>query len=262
MSTPLADYDAERRAFEALLNPDCGRRILMFRGTSGSGKTSLINHCIHRATGTIPLIPIQLRGSVVSIAEIFYRSGGRLGWERLDNFTNQVADLEGAPEIKIDRNWLAGINNRISIALHAQDQVGREHRRVALTEAWFEDMKDFQQPVLFVLDTFEQGTTEVQDWISGPFLARAAQIAQMRILVAGQIVPDENNIEWGNCCVTHELFGVPEAQHWLPVVEAMNRYVPVNDPLSWLAGVCHTLKGRPKDIMQIIEGLPSREPSR
>lgn len=261
MSTPLADYDAERQAFESLLNPQCGRRILMFRGTSGSGKTTLLSYCRERATGTIPHIPIQLRGNAVSIAEIFYRSGGYLGWDSLSNFTGQVADLQDAPKVQIDRNWLAGINNRISIALHAEDQMGREHRRVALTEAWFEDMKASSKPILFMLDTFEQGTTEVRDWISGPFLARAAQIDQVRILVAGQDVPDENNIEWGSCCITRELYGVRDAIHWLPVIEAMNRHIPIEESFGWLAGVCHALDGRPKDIMQVIENLPRRSPS-
>jgi hypothetical protein len=167
-----------------------------------------------------------------------------------------VADLQGIPKIQINRNWLGGINNHISVALQNESQDVREHRRVALTEAWFDDLRNFDQPVLFALDTYEQATIEVQEWISGPFLSRASQSQQVRVLVAGQKVPDEKNIEWGHCCETRHLYGVPEAEHWLPVVQAMGRYFPDSNPLSWLAGACHISKGNPSMIMQMIQTLP------
>jgi hypothetical protein len=255
----LANYERELAAFDALLKPDCDQRILFFCGKSGSGKTALLNTCLRKIRPAMSHIPIQFRGSVVSVAEIFYRAGRYLGWERLPHFTSRVADLEGLPNIQVDRNWLSGINNRISIALRVENPIDQEHRRVALTEAWFDDVKTFTDPLLMAFDTYEQATDEVALWIDGPFLARVAQAAPLRILLAGQKVPDAHNIEWGHCCAAHQLYGVPEAKYWLPVVEAMQRHIPFDDPLTWLAGVCHALKGHPKDIMAVIEGLPRRE---
>jgi hypothetical protein len=259
MSTPIADYQNERNAFEALFYTGCQKRILMFCGESGSGKTSLLRYCLDRVPKSVAHVPIELRGSAVSVAEIFHRSGGVLQWNRLPNFTGLVADLQGMPKVQINRNWLGGINNHISVALQSESQDVREHRRVALTDAWFDDLKNFDQPILFAMDTYEKATTEVKDWISGPFLARASQFDVVRVMVAGQIVPDERNIEWGRCCETRHLYGVPEAEHWLPVVQEMGRFIDpqkVGDPKAWLAGVCHALKGSPGEIMKIIEGLP------
>ncbi|MBE9472160.1 MAG: ATP-binding protein [Chloroflexi bacterium] len=258
MTTLLADYDRERQAFEALLTPDCRKRILLFCGASGCGKTTLLSACLEQVPAAIPCIPIQLRGSAVSVAEVFYRSGHRLSWERLSRFTAQVATLQGVPQVQIDHNWLLGINNRISVALHAEEPTDREHRRAALTEAWFQDLQAFDHPVLMALDTYEQATAAVTAWIDGPFLSRVAQVSQLRVLLAGQEVPEAHNIEWGHCCTAHHLCGVPEAEHWWPIVEAMNRRVNVPDPRSWLAGVCHALGGRPKEIMQVIQDLPRR----
>lgn len=259
MSAPFADYHKERQAFDALFHPDCQKRILMFCGESGSGKTSLLSYCLGRVPKSVAHVPIELRGSAVSVAEIFHRSGGSLKWDRLPSFTELVAELQGTPKVQINRNWLGGINNHISVALQSESQDIREHRRVVLTEAWFDDLRNFDQPILFALDTYEKATTEVQEWISGPFLARASQSDLVRVLVAGQIVPDEMNIEWGHCCETRRLYGVPDAEHWLPVVREMGRFIDpekVGDPKAWLAGVCFALKGRPGEIMKIIEGLP------
>ena len=198
----------------------------------------------------------------MSVAEIFARSGHRLDWERLPHLTQQVADLQpeqGPRRVRIDRNWLVGINQHINVVLNVQSPGDRHSRRVALTEAWFQDLRGFEDPLLMAFDTYEDATTEVQDWISGPFLARVEGVPQLRVLVAGQQVPDWHNIEWGHCCADHELLGVPEAEHWWPVVEAMKRTIDVPDPQSWLAGVCHALAGDPRAIMQVIEALPLRE---
>jgi hypothetical protein len=83
--------------------------------------------------------------------------------------------------------------------------------------------------------------------------------ATVRVVVAGQQVPDEHNIEWGQCCSKHELFGVLEAKHWMPVVKEMKRRLPVEPGEVWLAGICHARNGRPDEIMKIIKALPKEQ---
>jgi energy-coupling factor transporter ATP-binding protein EcfA2 len=259
MTNTLADYENERSAFAALAQRDCDCRILLLRGESGSGKTSLLTHCQAGIPATARHVPIQLRGSTVDVAEIFYRAGRAVSWERLKQFTGQVAQLQQAASVKIDRNWLLGINNHISVALQADNPLDRAYRRAALTEAWFADVAALPEPLLMVFDTYEQGTAETREWLDGPFLARVATVDQMRVVIAGQSVPDRHNIEWGNCCREHRLYGVPEARHWLPVIEALGHYIPNESPLNWLAGVCHALQGKPADIIKVIERLPLRK---
>lgn len=259
MTTPLADYVQERQAFESLLRPECQEHILLFKGQSGCGKTTLLTYCQEQVPQDMSHVSIQLRGSAVGMAEIFYRSGRVLTWERLPSFTAQVADMQKIPKVQIDHNWLAGIRNQINVVLNVENLTDREQRRTTLTEAWFSDLDSFVQPVLLLFDTYEQATTEVQDWISGPLLSRTACCEQVRVLIAGKEVPDRNNIEWGHCCVHRQLYGVPEARHWLPVVQAMRRQLPLDQPLTWLAGVCYALKGDPSEIMKAIERLPVLE---
>jgi hypothetical protein len=138
-----------------------------------------------------------------------------------------------------------------------ENTTDRESRRVALTDAWFNDLAELSQLIVFLFDTYDHAPTEVQEWLSGPFLARVIHVPTVRVVVAGQVVPDRNNIEWGHCCVMHDLDGVREPHHWLPIVQRMNRRIPPSrEPLSWLAGVCDAYKGDPQNIIKVIEGLP------
>jgi hypothetical protein len=251
----LADYHEQCGAFTALLQPTCQANILLFSGASGSGKTTLVNACLDKVPAHVTSIPIQMRGSATTVPEIFRRVGEKRAWRKMNNF---IAALQTIPQVLVDTNRLIGIGNQINVALDAPP-ADRDQRRATLTHAWFDDLRALDDLLLIALDTYEDATPEVQQWIAGPFLACAVEIPSLRILIAGQKVPNPHNIEWGSCCTHHELYGVPEAEHWLPVIEAMGRYIPVDPPETWLAGVCHALKGAPKDIMQVIEGLPSKE---
>ncbi len=259
MTVPLADYRTHVRSFADLCKPTCDANILFFSGGEGSGKTTLVKACLEQIPPGVTCVSINLRSSANTIPVIFRFVGYRLGWDGMPCFANQVAGMQRPPEIKVDQNWLIGIANHIDVALCDQDPADREDRRAILTDAWCNDLRCYPRPLLIAFDTYDAATPEVRDWIAGPFLARAAGLANLRVLIAGVQVPDSHNIDWGNWCVHNRLYGVPEAKEWFPIVEAMGRYIPFDPPLTWLAGVCHALKGVPKDIMQVIEGLPAKE---
>lgn len=259
---PIANFHSEYEAFQAFVHPESSERILIFRGESGSGKTTLVKRCLGALPKSSHCVPIQLRASAVTIAEVFSRSATILGQGRFSRFGKELEALQGSSEIRVAKNQLIGFNNRITVAMQSEDTIEREYRRSTLTDAWFDDIKASSSQVLIALDTYEHATMELREWIEGPFLSRVAQVGQIRALVAGQAVPDHNNIEWGGFSSSYSLLGVFRAEEWMPVVTQLSRRIPAADPLSWLKGVCDALGGRPKDIMQVIEGLPILEASR
>jgi AAA ATPase domain len=261
VTTPIADYEGPRRAFDALLQPTCDRRILLLCGPSGTGKTRLLEHCLARKPPGVPLVPIDLRGSTTGVAEIFSRFCFALTWSLLTQFTARVAALEGgaATRIVVDRNWQLGFNNRISVVLHTGDEASRGQRSTELTDALFEDLARMTGPLLILFDTFEHAPSDVKDWLRGPFLARAAQTTTIRVVIAGQQIPDSKNIEWGHCCDLHNLRGVRDARHWLPVVRQMQRRIPTPPEETYMAAICDVLQGNPLAIMNWIEALEREE---
>ncbi len=248
----FANYHKERDAFLSLTEPDCKKRILLLSGGSGAGKTSLLRSCRGDVCDPVCYLPIQLRGSAVGISEFFWRTGDCLGWDSLPRFTNQLSDLGGI-SVNIAKNKIKGSDNQIRVVLQEGNPETRKEHRTFMTGALFEDLQNLDQLLLIAMDTYEQATDEIKDWISGPFLSRTAKNANVRVAISGQEVPDANTIEWDYCCKEFELFGVKEVKHWMPVVNAMGRILPDE---QWLAGVCFALDGNPALIRQTIERLP------
>lgn len=258
MKHPLANYQEERLLFKTLLDSNCPKSILMFRGGSGIGKTTLLNSCLQNVPNHIKPIPFELKQATVTVAEVFDRVGEYVGWEHFSYFKNQLASFLDVPTIHIAENRQEGSNNQINVALGSEHAEIREHRRAELTKAWFADLRNLPHITLLSLDTYEKATTEVKTWVESRFLPRVPRVPKLRVLVAGQEVPDAQNIEWSSYCEACDLFGISDAQQWLSVVNALDRRIDAPDPLSWLAGICYALKGRPKDIVQIIENLPHK----
>lgn len=254
----LANYTQERRLLEAFLAGELTERIILLCGVSGSGKTSLLRACLSAALRTDLLIPFQVRESAVGVAEVLYRVTEPIGQSYFARFAAQVALFQAAPSVQVGGNIAFG-SNQVSVALQAENPADRRQRQAALTTAWFEDLHAWGRPLTLVLDTFEQATLEMQEWLAGPFLARASRLPQMRVLIAGQRTPDAHNIEWGWCCQARELHGVPAAQDWLPVVAALHKAVPAPHAESWLIALCQVYGGLPDPIFKIIDALPHAE---
>ena len=250
MGRLIANYEHARTLFDQLLTADTRQRILLLEGVSGTGKTTLVNVCLESAAA-VQCVPFSFRKTTITINEVFFRAGDKLGWEHFPHFLAKVDEM-ATTRVEIQGNRQIGINHKSEVILAGEKIEDQDFQLAELTKAWFSDLINLPDNVLFVFDHYEDAPTALQRWIGGPFLVRVPDAPQLRVLVAGQSVPDADNIEWGGCCQGCKLTGVPEARHWLPVAQALNRDVGEHDLLSVLHGACSALQGRPDAIMNFI----------
>ncbi|MCP4421918.1 MAG: ATP-binding protein [Chloroflexi bacterium] len=251
MNLPLANYQDEQAQFQKLLEPTSTQRILMFHGESGSGKSRLLEWCVEQVPTHMRYLSVQLRGSDTNAAHILYRLGRSIGWERLNTFTQHIAHLLQTPEANGQRTF-PEMRRHLSGLLQKAEPSLRKQHRASVTDAWFADVTTFRSPLLLILDTYEKRTTELDQWFSQQFLPWVADTSAMRVLVAGQNVPEQSS-DWRHCCSIHQLQGVHDAQAWLPIARAMGRDVA---SLEYLAGACAMAKGNPSQIVEFIKLLP------
>lgn len=256
MNRTFANYHTQRAAFRALFVENCSHRILLLKGDSGSGKSSLLRACLTERPENANLVAIELRNTLMGVEEILSRSTLSIGKEHLPRYTKCVHELANRKShVNVSDVTQMGEKNNLSVTLNIQNL--RESEQRSLTEAWFEDVNEMRAPLIVAFDTYELAITEVKNWISGSFLSRSANCSTLRVAIAGQDVPEPGIEAWGQCYALHELFGVREAKEWMPVVEALGKVIPAENPLDWMAGTCNALKGKPKEIMEIIKTLPS-----
>lgn len=253
----IANYKEHRKAFSTLLEANCSKPILLFKGESGTGKSTLMEHCRTQIQKDIHQVSVDLR-STTNAMQIFLQTGRRLNWDCFDNFQQQVGELNRQFNINVNGNTQAGVGNMINVELKAlfdnTTPEQRTERYSTLTNAWAEDINKLDHPCVLLFDVYEQASSEIKNWIDGDFLSCVADSQKMRVVIAGKSVPE--SFGWNHCCELKKLYGVHEAEEWLPVIQAMGRIVPEQNPIDFLAGICHALNGNPAAIVKAIENFP------
>lgn len=256
----FANYRVEREAFRSLFLDDCKKRILLFTGKSGIGKSALLQTCRGDHSTSRASIGFELRNTKLDIEEILSRSSLSIGSERLPKFSQCMSvQTEKKQHISLSNVSQKGQSNSIAVTLNSPLQTELALRQSSLTYAWFDDIKNLDFPYVMVFDNFESATSEVSEWLTGTFLPRTVYCNNLRVVIAGQTVPEPGIEDWSEYHALHELYGVKDARDWMPVVTALGKVIPSSHPIEWMAGTCNALKGRPAEIMAVIEALPNAE---
>jgi hypothetical protein len=247
ISTPFANYTAEQTLFTEFVHGDDAPNILLFHGESGSGKSYLLKHCLqlHKA---MPAAFMQLYRGSEAIPTLFNLMGRQRGWVHLPLFTRTVATLTEQPDKMTDPVWQMGMERHLAEIGKISDLESRLSRYQLLTDAWFADALQFDDPLLLVIDTYENASTLFDRWLSHDFLAGVAHSRRMRVAISGQSVPEPREA-WSFCASRCELQGIYEAEAWLIWAEEAGYQLP---SLEWMAGVITALKGNPSQIIQVI----------
>ncbi len=249
----LANYREQRESFARLWTQDCPEPILLFSGQSGSGKTSLLRNCRRTAPNDACQVFVDCKQDGVNAAEVFSRTVHHAGRDKLPAFSRWLQQHN----VEIWDNQIEGNSNQINVVLNSGSKEEREERRIMLTDAWLQDTNQLDTPILLAVDTYEKAADDLRTWLNSIIVRLPHASRRLRLVVAGQEIPSTDTCEdWADCCCEHPLYGVPEAEHWLPVVAALGLRVPVDPPLTFLAGLCHAFKGNPAKIIEIIKTFP------
>jgi hypothetical protein len=154
----LADCTAEMALFRALISGQSAAPVLLIRGPSAMGKSKLLQQFAKLAR--------QQTGLRVAVGD--FKHG--LGLADLLHFARGA--LRDLPFPAFDAEWSGG------------------RRDETLGRAFLDDLRRCPDPVLLLLDTYEQATAENQRWVETRLLPRCCQHDGLRLVIAGQQVPE------------------------------------------------------------------------
>jgi hypothetical protein len=243
----LANYEEEVALFRDLVGSESEPNILLFKGRSGSGKSFLIDYCL----STVPHMQsakLKLHTQIEAIPTLFATMGMQVGWDLLPRFSGTVALLLEQPDSAADQSWYLGMHRHVREIGQIGDPQSRLARYQTLTDAWFADAAQFNEPFLLAIDGYEQASSQLKEWFPRDFLYGAALCRRMHVLIGGQEVPDLGE-GWGSCAELRELQGIEEVEAWYEWVEKAGYQIPRLDLLEVCVKAC---QGNPKLIADYI----------
>ena len=181
--------DREWPAVLGLLTSDSHKRLLMFKGPSGYGKSALL-------------------GAAAKYAKVL----------RVPTAYVDFKDTTLLSEANVLRELKAGLG-RVLPEFAAQKDPDRWSLRQAL--------QALREPALILLDTYEQAseTKELAEWIETQLLAEAEECERLRFIVGGQKVPDSARARWRDRAEVVELERIYDHHIWKVWVHDMKPQV-------------------------------------
>lgn len=158
----LADCEPVHEAFSTLLTAGCTHGILLIRGGSETGKTSL--------TKCLLGIALQQR----------WLACGRL-------------DLKGG--VDLDAEYCRFVQN-LGVDEGGRDATGRKLRE--RLDAVLAAVCNACKPTVFIFDAFEAGGV-CAEWVEKTALLAVPRAPWLRIIIAGQRVPERTGAPWAHC---------------------------------------------------------------
>jgi hypothetical protein len=191
-----------------LLTSDSHKRLLMFKGPSGYGKSALL-------------------GAAAKYAKLL----------RIPTAYVDFKDTALLSEANVLRQLKAGLG-RLLPEFAAQ----KDPDRWTLHQA----LHALQEPALILLDTYEQAskTKELSEWIETQLLAEAEECERLRFIIGGQKVPDSDRARWCDRVEVVELEPIYDHHIWKVWVDEMNPEVDEKH----VEGIVMGLQGLPASI--------------
>ena len=245
---PRIDRKDELELLHQIVTGRISHRVLTIKAGPGMGKSELLREFISNRPENIAYAVVDFKNRGISPASFLYNICESLGWQYFPKLENLIDSLLVMPNIKVSENFLVG-QNQISVVLGKLDVQDRGLQLVAITKAFFDDLR-YMNRVVFIVDTFEKADPIIQDWLANVFLPYSANVPNLVFIISGQSVP-EPTIELIDICIDYELKGI-EAVHWYNYA----RSVGITVSLSWVEGCCFAISGHPLQMAQILSSFP------
>lgn len=244
----LANRKPELDLFAQMVARQTPKRILLIEAESGLGKTDLLARFGRDCPPNTLLVRVDLKAAQSGIAYVFWRVREDMAQIDFPRFSAEVKQLLRGENVRVANNWVLGKQD-IQVVLSGDDQT-RAFRLTALQEAFFEDLRDINQTVVIILDTFNAAVAELENWVGGGFLAAAVRTPRLVVIVAGQRVPSPN-IEWIDHYERRHLERIYDADAWFAYAQDVG--LPIGRDV--IAAITVLFDGRPLDIRNAFETL-------
>jgi hypothetical protein len=204
---PMADHRDVRATFECLLTRTAPWRVLLVRGASEAGKSHITR---------------QMFGNALRVPDL---ACGRFDFKG-------TTDMDGE---------LRAFVQQLEVTLPPPSQRLNERFGCVLDE-----LKRRAQPALLVFDTYE-AAGEAQDWMEKQLLPAVIRAKWLRVVIAGQRVPDRDSAIWESDAAPIITLNSPSPADWFEYA----RQHRADLTLDFVEMACKVAAGKPGTLQQL-----------
>ena len=208
----LANRREEFGFFTSMLTGITAERAMFLQGPSDHGKTKMVAECMKYAKKTL--------GAAACVA----------------------VDFKGSPTREVA---LETLSLGLSSLLPNFGKPGSQSRQLR------SDLRSLVKPALLLFDTFEQSSSDAQEIIQGLLLADLDLTPSVRIVIAGQTVPEHTKTLWAKWVRLFSLGPIINVQDWVAYAQ---RSHPELQPTQ-IQTLTSATGGEPGIMTTLIRGL-------
>ena len=251
----LVNRNAEKALLDDLLQPAARQRILLLQAGSGYGKSLLLETYqadIEDRGHALAVIKLD-RGGVDAV-DLLAALCHQWGWARFPRFHTALSLLAMPATVEVSRNVQIGFSrSQINLPENPAQRRAQMHE---LALAWFEDVQaglPADRPAVILIDTYNRAGTaerlatvseELHGWMEDGFLIQVQHTPALRLILAGQQVPESGLTSWERCCRRHVLGPIRNPDDWQRFAE----HVGARVTREIISAYCHTEGGHPYAI--------------
>lgn len=229
--------------FHELMQPDSPFRILRLLGESKLGKTHFLTKVfptIARQHYSANFALLELRSRALTRLDILHIASGLLGDETtFPSYHAAYHDWMNRPHTQV-----AGLQALLSyVRIKPEGEPDQTHKATRhLVSRFVSDLRAVTDiPSLFLFDALDDAADiSTVDWLMNVLLVQLAQLPHLRVVLAGQSVP-EPCASYTTLCRTHELLPVDDEDEYI----AYCRQLGIQLSCQSIRDIAHILDYKP-----------------
>lgn len=206
---PLADHTPAREAFGKLIVRNADWRYLPLRGQSETGKSHVTK---------------QMLANALRLPEL---ACGRFDFKGTTDMDAELRSFVQALNVPMPPAGTR-LNERLTYIL--------------------EELKQRAEPALLIFDTYE-AAGEARDWMEKQLLPNLIRASWLRVVIAGQVVPNSVGAVWGGVAPKPLELKPPPAADWLAYSKSHRPNIPIT--LEAVENICTLAENKASLLAQL-----------
>jgi hypothetical protein len=246
----LANRDCELEACLALAQKATEYRIVLISGSTGTGKTFLLDHFERRCPNNTLVIRLDLQ-SMITPDYLFYQIIRELQvfsesqHQNMCEFNRfETAKIFPAPRVTIDNNRVLGsFSAKVVMQPNSISPSTFPHVLNGFFEDLCEYLEDVEKLLILIIDKFNDSQSEIVSWLNGGWLPEIKRRRNVRLILSGQESLEENS-QWERYCIRFHLDAIHDPQKW----KKFAKEIGLEHSSEHVEGLVRIVKGSPKAL--------------